>query len=206
MYLLYVSSYCPTLIISFPFPTFVQLYYNVTVVFLSRTHHIIHSQTTAALNESLCKFSVPIIPSSKFSFEQIVQPAALAGRKAHFPKRISLRYGMMSSYVRDYSYADYIAFSNQQKSVFALCMNSCGVSAVIMSRQWTVKCERDIFGWPSLGKVLSVTGATEMGSQKLLCNSMSPFITTQFSMAVYCIIQFPICFNLSTKSLDYITL
>ncbi len=35
----------------------------------------------------------------------------------------------MSSYVRDYSHADYIAFGNQQKSVVALCMNSYGVSA-----------------------------------------------------------------------------
>ncbi len=35
----------------------------------------------------------------------------------------------MSSYVRNYSHADYIAFGNQQKSVFALCMNSCGASA-----------------------------------------------------------------------------
>ncbi len=51
-------------------------------VFRSRTHLIIHS-LTAHVNESLCKFLGPIIPSSKteFSFEQIVQLAALAGRK-----------------------------------------------------------------------------------------------------------------------------
>lgn len=65
----------------------------------------------------------------------------------------------------------------QQSSKICLCTLHKDVSALIMSHQWT--------------------------NLTLKRPSISLFIATVLTMAVYCVIQFQICFNLSPKSFDY---
>lgn len=74
----------------------------------------------------------------------------------------------------------------QQSSKICLCNLHKGVSALIME--------------PSVD-----TGQFNLNEISLTLNrpSISLFIATQLSMAVYCIIQFQICFNLSPKSFNY---
>lgn len=91
-----------------------------------------------------------------------------------------------------------MSFSNHQKSVFALYIKMW--VPWLWAVSGSIKIKLDL---PNLWDIFVHWRYRNWVSLTLKRPSISLFIATLLSKAVYCITQFQICFNLSPKSFDY---